>query len=289
MGVGVGSHEVAAHIMNSVRKIRTECVRGRCHVWRTMSVVVPMGNQEPQKKVVPQRMVRLGYWEVAAQLIVSGEVLFTKYVHSLGLGVGFVPCQMIRDTAILGGVLLLWVVLIWRSVRKNLAWTAGVPWSPWSEFVCQALWARVVCICLRVAVGIAMSHPRIQTMWRYMVPVSMYSSMWATRHIPTGATRLVAVIERWVVFGYTQNTIGTYLVWAGDVCWSVARCVGIFCVGHSVVARCILGAYMGALTAEVLEVLGLGRCLQGLELLYVICGVVVAVCVVVALCAKNRG
>jgi hypothetical protein len=46
---------------------------------------------------------------------------------------------------------------------------------------------------------------------------------------------------------------------------------------------------MGALTAEVLEVLGLGRCLQGLELLYVICGVVVAVCVVVALCAKNRG
>jgi hypothetical protein len=277
--VQVGAKATTTHVAHSVRKITALRVAEEGCPLELMNVVVDIKGTQDGSKPMKQENLWVTLLLVASQGIVLWEFLFITHMHNVGLGMGLVPCFMERNMAIAGYFLYLCTINVARTLRLHHPWVGIVAWSECSRLLRQLVWARPMFIVLRVFMGIVMSHARIQAVWRYVVPVSVYSSMWATRYAVSSSNTILGVIERWVVFGYTQNTIGTHCVWAADVCWTLARCFGFLQQRPGRVARCAIAVYVGILVAEVVEVCVMGAPLGYLELFFALLGTLVVVCV----------
>lgn len=192
--------------------------------------------------------------------VVWWEVGFICHLHTLGSGPGFPPFHLVRDVATLVfGVLMLAGLLV-RTLRLRHPWHGVRPWNEDSYMVLHSVRVRALCIGARVGTGLLMSHPRIQSVWRQVVPVSLHTALWAWRSGGHGHGHGLGghTLGRMWVFGYTEHTLGVYLVWVADVCWHLVACLDLWqtCTPgkSSVVTLSLVRAYLVVLGGEVAEV-----------------------------------
>ena len=229
--------------------------------------------------------------------IVWWEVGFIFHLHTLGSGPDAPPLYLFRDVATLVfGVLVLGGLLV-RTLRLQHPWHGVRPWNGGSSMVLRSVWVRALCIGARVWAGLLLSHPRIQSVWRQVVPVSLHASLWAWRGGGSGnghghghgnghdhgQGHGVHTLGRLWVFGYTEHTLGVYLVWVVDVCWHLVACLDLWytCTPNktrALVVSLVL-IYLVALGGEATEVALTGRSLTLMQWFYVSATVLGAVLV----------